>query len=766
MATIVQSGPLEKTNKAVTTAHHAAEARSLRPYLDLFLVSFLILFFELACIRWFGSMVVYLTFFTNIVLMATFLGMSVGCLSASRSRNWLPKVMPLFLLAVILAYGILRVHGLYGHVLVNVGGQGSPQQVYFGTEYRATDISKFVVPLELLAGVFFVLIAFVFVGLGQVMGVAFNQAGDRLRAYISNIIGSLAGIAAFALSSYLWATPMLWFAVIVALWLYFLRRRTLLQLYCGLAVVILTGFLSYNISIRSPYQSSDYHDRSLIWSPYYKIVYTPESKSINTNNIAHQAMVQIQDSGPAYSLPHLLNRDAGRPPFENVLIIGAGSGNDVSAALANGAKHVDAVEIDPAIQSLGRAQHANHPYQDPRVTVHIDDGRSFLRKTDQKYDLVIYALVDSLVLHSGYSSLRLESFLFTENAFEDVRARLRPGGVFAVYNFFRQGWIAGRIASMSEETFGSKPIVISLPYAATIRPEDQEFGRLDLILSGGNSPALAAISQQFAQHQSFWVNTKPSVNAELNGFGPQPPSGPGGPYSDWNKIAPSLLDTAGIGPLPSDDWPFLYLHGKIIPGLTLRSILLIGGLSLAMIYMFSPVRPVRPNWQMFFLGAGFMLIETKSVVHMALLFGSTWLVNSVVFFAILVMILASNVYVLGLKPRKLWPYYLLLVTSLAINIAVPMSRFLALPGWEKVAVSCAVVFVPIFFAGIVFGTLFRDSTQPDVDFGSNIAGAILGGLCESLSLIVGFNYLLAIAVVFYLLSAISNRSRVALTKIA
>src|SRR5271169_419768 len=95
-------------------------------YRDLFLVSFLILFFELACIRWFGSMVVYLSFFTNIVLMATFLGMSVGCLSASRGKDWLQRVMPLFLFAVVLAYGILRVHSIYGQVMVNVGGQGSP----------------------------------------------------------------------------------------------------------------------------------------------------------------------------------------------------------------------------------------------------------------------------------------------------------------------------------------------------------------------------------------------------------------------------------------------------------------------------------------------------------------------------------------------------------------------------------------------------------------------------------------------------------------
>jgi SAM-dependent methyltransferase len=743
-----------------TTAY--SSGRQTSPYLDLFLISFGILFFELACIRWFGSMVVYLTFFTNIVLLATFLGMSVGCLSASRGRDWLPRVMPLFLVAVVLACGVLWIHTSYSRILVDVGGQGSPQQVYFGTEYRASDISKFVVPLELLAAVFFVLIALVFVGFGQVMGRKFNQAPDRLRAYISNIAGSLFGIAAFALASYLWTTPMIWFAVVMTIWLYFLQRRTLLQLYCGVAVLVLMSFVSYNVSAHSPYQTTEARYRSLLWSPYYKIVYTPQSKVINTNNIGHQAMVEVHEAGPAYSLPYLLNRDAGGQPFQDVLIIGAGSGNDVSAAVANGAKHVDAVEIDPAIYAVGRAEHADRPYQDPRVSIYIDDGRSFIRKCDKKYDLIVYALVDSLVLHSGYSSLRLESFLFTKDAFEDIVKRLQPGGVFAVYNFFRQGWIVGRIEKMSEQAFGTQPLVISFPYVSSIHPQDREFGRLDMILSGANTPPLARIREQFQQHQSFWLNSRPSLNDSVNGYGPEAPRLAGAADSDWNKIAPSTVDTTGITQIPEDDWPFLYLRGRAIPSLNIRSAALIGSLSLLIIYVFSPVRRVRPNWQMFFLGAGFMLLETKSVVHMALLFGSTWLVNSVVFFAILSMILASNLYILLIKPRKLRPYYVLLTLSLVLNIVVPMSRFLALPGWKEVAVSCLVVFAPIFFAGIVFGTLFRDSAQPDIDFGSNIAGAILGGLAESLSLVVGFNYVLALAVVFYLLSASSNRSPVAL----
>src|SRR5271169_2965929 len=175
---------MQNLNQSGTGQTHA--------YLDLFLISFLILFFELACIRWFGSTVVYLTFFTNIVLLATFLGMSVGCLAASSRRDWTRTVIPLLLLAAAAACAVWY---LFTHVVpyrIDVGGQGSPQQVYFGTEYTGKNLSQFFVPIELLAGLFFTLIALVFVGVGQVMGRAFDDAPDRLVGYISNIGGSLA----------------------------------------------------------------------------------------------------------------------------------------------------------------------------------------------------------------------------------------------------------------------------------------------------------------------------------------------------------------------------------------------------------------------------------------------------------------------------------------------------------------------------------------------------------------------------------------------
>ena len=81
----------------------------------------------------------------------------------------------------------------------------------------------------------------------------------------------------------------------------------------------------------------------------------------------------------------------------------------------------------------------------------------------------------------------------------------------------------------------------------------------------------------------------------------------------------------------------------------------------------------------------------------------------------------------AVKPQSFWPYYSLLVVSLLVNTHVPMSSLLALPGPAKVLVSCTASFVPIFFAGVIFATAFRDSHQPDADIGSNIGGVILGG---------------------------------------
>ena len=123
------------------------------------------------------------------------------------------------------------------------------------------------------------------------------------------------------------------------------------------------------------------------------------------------------------------------------------------------------------------------------------------------------------------------------------------------------------------------------------------------------------------------------------------------------------------------------------------------------------------------------------------------------------MILCANLYVLKWKPPNLMPYYALLIAALLVNALVPMNAFLSLSPLARTVASCAVVFVPVFFAGVIFASAFSQSSQPHVDFGSNVAGIILGGLSEQLSLVLGFNYLLLVAAGYYLLSLVLRGQR-------
>jgi SAM-dependent methyltransferase len=726
----------------------APGSSSARAGLELFLISFLILFFELACIRWFGGTVIFLTFFTNIVLMACFLGVSVGCLAAGRRWSWINGFIPIALLAAGSACGFLWAYSYFTQVIIEVGSQKSPQLIYFGTDARVRDPSKLVVPIEVIAGYFFVLIALLFLGLGQEMGRRFEAIENRLLAYTADILGSLTGIAAFGLMSFLCVPALAWFAISLGLGVGLVPGRRWLHALMAIGVLAAVALADWPRDALGV-------ETEVMWSPYYQVRFKPRYLSIDVNNLGHQAMVPIDRAGPAYLLPHLLNREAGGKPFDEALIIGAGSGNDVAAALSQGVSHVDAVEIDPLINQLGRLHHPNRPYDDPRVSIHLDDGRSFVRKTRSHYDLISYALVDSLALHSSYSSVRLENFLFTEEAFRDVKAKLKPGGVFAMYNFYRQGWVVGRLVKMAERVFGSRPIVVSMPYQEVISPSNSQRDYITFLLVGNDESSIVeSIRERFAESRFLWLNAHARFQAATSTFGPTRPAGPGVDSSGYIRIGPSLVQELKNDWLPRDDWPFLYLREPAIPALNLRGMATVGILSLAILLVFAPVRRARPSGQMFFLGAGFMLLETKGVVHMALLFGATWMVNSIVFFAILTMILLSNLYVLAVKPRRLGPYYVLLLLALLAGSIIPMDDFLALPGPWKVIGSCAVVYLPVFFAGVIFGTRFRSSARPQVDFGSNIGGIILGGLSENLSLVLGFDHLLWICIGYYFLSAV------------
>ncbi|MCE9567090.1 MAG: hypothetical protein K8U57_34235 [Planctomycetes bacterium] len=770
-----------------------------RPAFDLFLISWLVLFLELACIRWFPSHVLFLTFFTNTVLLASFVGMSIGCLIARRPAT-LIRSTP-FLLLVAVAAGVLT--NEYSHkllVLFAVGNQANPDVVFFGTEQAAVHKPSFTIPIEVVGAFFFVLIAGLMVGPGQEMGRAFNRVTDRTKAYSANLLGSLVGIGMFALCSYLRMPPLLWFGLIGVVIAYLLLRsdpnapaaaapvpkvKSAIGVSCLCVAVGLT-FMTSGLT-----KTGD--NIETIWSPYYRIDYLPQYRFINTNLISQQLMEPVGSLTVApYALPYLFQRDLKSqegtpawPPFKKVLIIGAGSGNDVARALEwlPPDAEIDAVEIDPVIQKLGSEHHPDKPFQDKRVHVYLNDGRNFLRKSPpEQYDLVLFALIDSLVLQSGYSNLRLESYLFTLESFKDVRRALKPTGVYVVYNFFRQGFIACRIRDQLRTAFGGvDPVVMTAPPRAEIPMNLFEHEGFTTFFAGSQE-TLAPIRAAFANPAvRYWYPWKTGAPRDTPArFSVDPPAQPPStkPQKDLRgqEVAPEWMGMRIAVPeepnglrQATDDWPFLYSREESVPGLTVRGVILTLVLSVILWFVFMGHKALgsgageRPQWGLmwrsFFLGAGFMLVETKAIVEMALLFGGTWMVNTVVFAAILVMSLLGNLYAGKVKPTRLEPYYIGLFVSLGIGLAVPLNVFLGLEPTLQIIAVCALVFTPVAFAGVVFATTFRRTSQPDRVFGMNVAGALCGGLAENASILLGFQLLLCVAVGFYLCSAIAGNQK-------
>ena len=212
-----------------------------------------------------------------------------------------------------------------------------------------------------------------------------------------------------------------------------------------------------------------------IYSPYQILSLQFSDKpfaTINVNHVYFQRILKLDDpetiakspelTGAAnhYNLPYLL-----KPGPARVMVVGAGTGNDVAAAVRNGAGQIDAVEIDPAILTLGRLMHPEHPYEQPNVHAIVNDARAQLRQTDEKYDLIVYGLLDSHTLLSSLSGVRLDSYIYTVEAFRDARARLKPGGMIYLSFAMIRGEIGRKLYLMLTEAFdGQPPLVIGSGY--------------------------------------------------------------------------------------------------------------------------------------------------------------------------------------------------------------------------------------------------------------------------------------------------------------
>jgi hypothetical protein len=202
--------------------------------------------------------------------------------------------------------------------------------------------------------------------------------------------------------------------------------------------------------------------------------------------------------------------------------------------------------------------------------------------------------------------------------------------------------------------------------------------------------------------------------------------------------------------VPTDDWPFLYIKEKKVPSVYWKMLIIILIISLAMVK--PAFSQAKLDLHFFFLGSAFLLIETKSLTELSLLFGSTWIVNSIVFSGILIMILSANFIYLKTKMSARTLIYVFLFCSLFLNYTVDFKSLLGQSVILRSATSCLFTALPIFFAALIFAISFERSKDINVAFGSNLLGAVVGALFEYASLAYGIKSLYIFAAVMYILS--------------
>jgi len=699
--------------------------------LRLIFVSALGLFLEMMMIRWVSSEIRIFAYFKNFVLIACFLGFGLGCYLSRRRWNALPLVVPPLLIALLVK---APWQGLRELVQVLPGMLGASSEVNIwgvpslpknGASLAALGVGvALTVPL-------FTLIALFFLPFGQMVGWYLENAVKGIRAYTTNVLASLAGIALYTALCFWYQPPPVWFLIATAL---------LVVLMWPLKRVMVTIALAWIICAAvTGLKPGDGH--VTYWSPYQKLTMLPEragneliSYELATNGSWYQHVIDLSPGfvsrhpeffrnrpveWNAYNLPYRFS-----PQPRSVLVLGAGMGNDVAAALRNGATRVVAVEIDPLIVQLGRELHFEKPYHSPRVEMVNNDARSYIQNSSEQFDLIVFSLLDSHTTSSHFSNIRIDNFVYTEEAMRAARRLLRPDGLFIVKFWVGTPWIAGRLQGLIENAFGRAPIQVQ---------SDQGYAAGGLQISGSDGRFFISGSES---RMAAALDT-PGVKDYIRAHG------------DFAVQSATVT---------TDDWPYFYQHE---PGLPLSVI----AISAAVLLMWTWATrrtsdyPLTIHWHFFFLGAGFLLLEAQIVSQAALLFGTTWVVNSIVVSVLLLLIVVAN-FAVSARPRLPLPVaYGGLFFCGAVSYLIPPQSLFFASLWVKVGITAVVLCLPVLFAGIVFIRSFAQAGFASDALGSNLFGALVGGLLESLSFWLGMKSLTLLALGLYLGSALALRAR-------
>jgi spermidine synthase len=694
---------------------------------EIFLVSVLILYLELVLIRWIGTEIRVFAFLGNLVLVVCFFGVGLGCYLADKPARF-PRLGLNLLLLVALVANPLHLKRLDLHNMTFLLG-GLEDQPIAGWVEGWT-------PWHLLAGLLgmaalLYLVTFAFVPPGQMLGRALQEHPRVIRAYSVNCAGSLAGVWLFNALSWASAPPAVWFAVAggtLATLLLCTRSRGWWAV-GALAVAALLAWLGREPSMRQ------------VWSPYHRLTLSPyfaergdhrvqQGYVLDVNGTFYQHILNLGDQFVRehpdvidselvrrghYDLPYCF-----KPTVRRMLIVGAGTGNDAAAALRHGVQQVECVEIDPEICALGKELHPERPYDSPQVRMVIDDARAYFKRAQGPYDMIWFGWLDSHTLGSSYNNLRLDHYVYTLESLREAQRLLSDDGLIVLHFGVERRWIADRLVRVLRDVFRHEP----LEYVVTEEEVPRQCG------GGGNLTLICGRKP---------ITVDSVQNGVLREF-----------IRQHQRKLPGKTRPA------TDDWPYLYLQRAKIPNLhVVVSLTVLATVAAARWRLFR--NQARMDWHFFSLGAAFLLLEVQTVSRATLLFGMTWVVNAIVISAVLVMVLLSNLV------QARWPRLPEsgLITGLAITVAalafVPLDWFNALMGASKLIVASAFLTAPVFFAGLIFIRSFATCADRSRALGSNLIGALVGGLLESIAFVTGLRALVVLVAAFYGLALLLRR---------
>lgn len=698
----------------------------------IFLISVLGLFLETLFIRWIGTEIRIFAYLQNTILVVCFIGLGIGMFTSGRQIALKQTLIPITIFLLLMALPPTRFALSATSEMLSTLGDSmlwNPIQ----TDNPAQEILFLAIGLGLTYGVM-VLIVDIFVPMGRMLGRLMNLHPSPIRAYSINIAGSILGTWIFVLFGYWYQPPFMWFLVAATIlsafifWSHGDRRMNFALL--G-SVVVLSWFASQIPDVLK-----------VVWSPYQKLVVRQSEANwvgdyqVDVNNAGYQAIIDLSDARVSaepnrfdpelkgisqYDIPMLLHPDP-----ESVLIVGSGTGNDVAGALRNGAGFVTAVDIDPAIISLGMELHPEQPYQSPKVTIVNDDARSHFATTTETYDVIVFGLLDSHTTTS-LTNARLDHYVYTKESIQQAKSKLKDGGIVVLTFDAQRPFIADRIEIALNEVFDQPPLVFRILVS--------HFGGGGIMFATGD---MQSIQRQLASNQRLDAYIK-----------------------DQQQDHPvTLMHTTRV---TSDDWPYLYLETAHIPSLYY---VLIG--LMVLIYVRSSrkweVRRTinvidRAFWHFFFLGAAFLLLEVQNISKASVVLGNTWQVNAVIITSVLIMALLANWIVHRFTRLPVIPVYILLIGVSISLYFVDLARFGFLPYATKAIVVGALTSLPMLFSGMIFTRSFAETTNRSNALGANLIGALVGALLQSITFVTGVKALLLIVAALYLLSLLTMPSR-------